>query len=51
MSGNQGYYRYMSGDFRLSIGDRLFVNSIQVDTKVLHIHSDLDKLEILLDQI
>ena len=40
MSGNQGisrltsYYRHMSGDFRLSIGDRLFVNSIQVDTKV-----------------
>ncbi len=57
MSGNQAisrltsYYRYVSGDFRLSIGDRLFVNSIQVDSKVLHIHSDLDKLEILLDQI
>ena len=34
MSGNQGYYRYVSGDFRLYIGDRLFVNSIQVDTKV-----------------
>ena len=41
MSGNQGYYRYVSADFRLSIGDRLFVNSIQVDTKVLHIHSGI----------
>ena len=47
MSGNQGisrltsYYRYVSGGFRLSIGDRLFVNSIQVDTKVLHIHSGI----------
>ena len=44
MSGNQGYYRHVSGDFRLSIGDRLFVNSIQMDTKltkVLHIHSGI----------
>ena len=47
MSGNQGistltsYYQYVSGDFRVSIGDRLFVNSIQVDTKVLHIRSGI----------
>ena len=46
MSGNQGisrltsYYRYVSGDFRLSIGDGL-ICKFDTDTKVLHIRSGI----------
>ena len=47
MSGNQGisrltrYYRYVSGDFRLSIGVRIICKFDQVDTKLLPIHSGI----------
>ena len=42
MSGNQGisrltsYYRYVSGDYRLSIGERLICKFDKVDMSITH---------------